>query len=124
MTDIAVFLRKSCQLADRAGLKPDQLLIDPGVGFGVSPLESIQMIARLDELKALGLPILLAPSRKRFISYILGESSGSRLHGTSAAVAIAISRGADFIRVHDVLEMAEVVRVADALCRQPMMTGR
>jgi dihydropteroate synthase len=117
MTEVAAFLRKSCQLADEAGLKSDQLLIDPGIGFGVTPMESIQMIARLGELKTLGLPILLAPSRKRFISHILGEVSGGRLHGTSAAVAIGIARGADFVRVHDVREMAEVVRVADALCR-------
>lgn len=118
MDDVLAFLAASCCLAEQAGLGRDQLLIDPGIGFGVSPEESITMIAELSRLLELKLPILLGPSRKRFIGEILNLPAAERLHGTSAAVAIGIAHGADFVRVHDVREMAEVARVADALCRK------
>ncbi len=117
MDHVRTFLLKSCQLASQAGLRREQLMIDPGIGFGVTPEESMQMIAKLADLKDFQLPILLGPSRKRFIGQILDQPAEGRLHGTSAAVAIGIANGADFIRVHDVREMLEVARVADALCR-------
>lgn len=115
--DVLSFLQNSCLIAQQAGVQPDHIMIDPGIGFGVTSSESIEMIARLNELKQLGFPILIGPSRKRFIGNILNQNAAERLHGTSAAVAIGIDHGADFIRVHDVREMAEVARVADALCR-------
>lgn len=117
MADILGFLQISVQLGMAAGLSHEQMLLDPGIGFGVTPDESIEMIARLDQLASLGLPILIGPSRKRFISHILGESATGRLFGTSAAIAVGIARGTDFVRVHDVREIVEVVRVADAICR-------
>ena len=118
MNDVLAFLTESCRVAEQAGLSRDQLLLDPGIGFGVSPEESVVMIAELSRLCELHLPILLGPSRKRFIGEILNLPAEERLHGTSAAVAIGIAHGADFVRVHDVREMAEVARVADALCRK------
>lgn len=124
ITDAAAFLRKSCQIAQQAGVQSDHILIDPGIGFGVTSGESIQMIARLNELKQLGFPILIGPSRKRFIGNILKQTAADRLHGTSAAVAIGIDHGADFVRVHDVREMAEVARMADALSRWQQPDGR
>lgn len=117
MSDIHVFLRESCQIALAAGLQPEQLMVDPGVGFGVSPEDSMAMIARLDEMVDLGLPILLAPSRKRFIGHVLGQSA-DRLNGTLASVVVGIVKGADFVRVHDVSSAVEAARVADAICRQ------
>jgi dihydropteroate synthase len=119
MADILGFLQKSVQIGLKAGLSREQLILDPGVGFGVTPEESIEMIARLNELTSLGLPILLGPSRKRFIGHILGQPATDRVFGTSAAVAVGIARGADIVRIHDVREIVEVVRVADALCRFP-----
>lgn len=124
MADVASFLQRSCLIAQQAGVQSDHIMIDPGIGFGVTSSESIQMIARLDELKQLGFPILIGPSRKRFIGNILNQNAADRLHGTSAAVAIGIDHGADFIRVHDVREMAEVARVADALSRGPRADRR
>jgi dihydropteroate synthase len=114
ISDMRNFLLKSCNIALSAGLKPDQLMIDPGIGFGVTPEESIAMIARLDELNQMELPILLGPSRKRFIGHILGPSV-DRLYGTIAAAVAGILFGADFIRVHDVREVAEAAKVADAI---------
>lgn len=114
MSDIQKFLLKSCKIAVNAGLKLDQLVLDPGIGFGVTPEESITMIARLGELNSMQLPILLGPSRKRFISYILGPAA-DRLNGTIAAAVAGILQGADFIRVHDVREIAEAAKIADAM---------
>jgi dihydropteroate synthase len=125
LEDIRTFLGVSIQIAKQAGISTEQMIIDPGVGFGVSPDESIQMITGLSALKDLNLPILLGPSRKRFIGHILDLPVGQRLHGTSAAVAIGIANGADIVRIHDVLEMTEVARVADALCRHsPEIKGK
>jgi dihydropteroate synthase len=121
--DMEAFLARSCRLAQEAGLLPEQMIIDPGVGFGVTPEESIQMIARLQDLARFHLPILLGPSRKRFIGHILDLPADQRLNGTSAAVAIGIARGADIVRVHDVEAMAQVAKVADALCRRPLEGG-
>jgi dihydropteroate synthase len=116
ISDVRAFLQESCKIAFDAGLKPDQLLLDPGIGFGVSPEESIAMIARLDELKDLELPILIGPSRKRFIGHLLGSSAG-RLNGTIAAVVAGIIKGADFVRVHDIQEIAEAAKIADAIIK-------
>lgn len=119
MTDVKRFLTDSCRIANLAGISNEYLMIDPGIGFGVTTEESIRMIAELDKLCSLQLPILLGPSRKRFIGDILDQPVNERLHGTSAAVAVGIARGADFIRVHDVREIHDVIRVADAICRCP-----
>lgn len=117
LADVTGFLRNSCRIAEAAGIQKERLILDPGIGFGVTAGESIEMIARLDELRALGLPILLGPSRKRFISHVLGQTPTSRLFGTGASVAMGISRGVDFVRVHDVREIAEVAAMADAIER-------
>lgn len=114
---ILAFWQRSLQLAFQAGLASDQLILDPGIGFGVTTAESLAMIRRLPELKTLDLPILIGPSRKRFIGEILQVPAEERLMGTAAAVAVAVARGADFVRVHDVQELAPVIRMADAICR-------
>ena len=122
MSDVRAFLRESFRIALDAGLQPGQLMIDPGIGFGVTPQDSISMIARLCELNELGLPILLGPSRKKFIGQIIGPSS-DRLYGTIASVVIGIMNGADFVRVHDVREITEAVKVADAIHRAMPHSG-
>jgi dihydropteroate synthase len=118
--DMIAFLQRSVSLAISAGIAPAQLAVDPGIGFGVSPEESVVMLQQLDVLKDLGLPILVGPSRKRFIGELLDAPVGQRQYGTAAAVTWAIASGADFVRVHDVREMRDVVRVADALARRPV----
>ncbi len=117
MDDVITFLNKSIAMAEQRGLNHDNLVIDPGIGFGITPDESIDMIAQLSKLSVLNLPILVGPSRKRFIGQILDAPVTARLFGTAAAVAISIAHGADIVRVHDVREICDVVRVSDAICR-------
>jgi dihydropteroate synthase len=114
---MTAFLHNSLTVAFQAGLAPDQIILDPGIGFGVTTAESLAMIRRLPELQTFELPILVGPSRKRFIGEILQAPVDERLMGTATAVAVAIARGADFVRIHDVQELAPVVRMADAICR-------
>ncbi len=112
------YFNKSIAKAEAAGLKHDQILLDPGIGFGVSTVESIEMIRCLNELSSLGYPLFVGPSRKRFIRDSLPDSPDDRLMGTAAAVAVSIMNGADFVRVHDVAGLADFVRMIDVLCRQ------
>ena len=123
MGEIAGFLRQSINLATAAGLPREKVIIDPGIGFGKTSEDNLQVIARLEELKSLGAPILLGTSRKSVIGLTLGLPVTERLEGTAATVAVGISKGADLIRVHDVKEMARVARMTDALIRVHAYTG-
>lgn len=102
-----------------SGIDRTSLLIDPGLGFGKRAEESLEILGRLHELKReLDLPILVGPSRKGFIGYALGELPvNERLEGSLSAAAVAVARGADIVRAHDVAETARVLRVADAIVR-------
>ena len=120
MGEIAGFLRQSIDLAEAAGLPREKVIIDPGIGFGKTREDNLQVIARLGELKSLGAPILLGTSRKSVIGLTLGLPVTERLEGTAATVAVGISKGADLIRVHDVKEMVRVARMTDALVRMPV----
>ena len=105
-------------IAARAGLARERLVLDPGFGFGWKPEENLELVRRLAELRVAGLPLLVGPSRKSTIGYVLGGAPASaRLEGTAAAVALSIANGADVVRVHDVAAMARVARVADAIVR-------
>ena len=104
-------------VAEAAGVPRDQLVIDPGIGFGKTAEQNLEILRRLDELKALGLPILLGTSRKSTIGKVLGLPVEDRLEGTAATVALGIAAGADIIRVHDVAPMVRVARMADAVVR-------
>lgn len=117
MTDVAAFLRNSIALAVAHGLPREKVIIDPGIGFGKTYADNLKLINHLDELKALGAPILLATSRKSVIGRTLDLPVEERLEGTAATVALGIARGADLIRVHDVKAMARVARMTDALVR-------
>ena len=116
--DVRAGLRASIAIAEEAGLARERLIIDPGFGFGWTPEQNLEMVRRLAELRDLGLPLLIATSRKSTIGMVLDDAPPEeRLHGTSASMALAIANGADMIRVHDMAEMRDVARVADAIVR-------
>lgn len=115
--DIQNELKQSIDLALEAGVDPSRIIIDPGIGFGKTVDQNVQLIEGLNHFKELGYPILLGPSRKSFIGYTLDLPPEDRLEGTSATVAIGIDRGADIVRVHDVKEMVRVVRMTDKIVR-------
>jgi dihydropteroate synthase len=120
MADIAASLRASIARAQEAGVPAERIIVDPGIGFGKETAQSLEVLRRLDEFKAAlgGLPVLVGASRKSHIGQVLGGlPPQDRLEGTAATVALAIARGADIIRVHDVKYMARVARMADAIVR-------
>ncbi len=115
MGEISSFLLERVEQAEKAGIDRSRIILDPGIGFGKTLEHNLEIIRRLGELRSLGHPVLLGPSRKSFIGRILDLPAGERLEGTAAAVALGIACGADILRVHDVREMARVARVADAV---------
>lgn len=118
VSDVIRFLAHSIDLALAAGVAWERIIVDPGIGFGTTPGESLELLRRLGELRALGRPILLGSSRKSHIGRVLGDLPPSeRLEGTAANVALGIAQGADIVRVHDVREMTRVARMSDAIVR-------
>ena len=127
MEEVISSLRASIHMAERRGVKSESIVIDPGIGFGKSQQQNVELIARLDELIAAfpGYPLLIGPSRKSFIGRILADESGEpapaseRLHGTMATITAAVLKGAHIVRVHDVKATAETLRVANAIRLHP-----
>ncbi len=116
--EIAEFLRQQAEAAMKMGLPKERIVVDPGIGFGKTVEHNLEILRRLREIKALGFPVLIGTSRKSFIGKVLGiEVPTERVWGTAATVAIAIANGADIVRVHDVREMVQVVRMTDAIVR-------
>jgi len=113
MDEIKTFLRKAIDRALKAGVPRERVLIDPGIGFGKTAEQNWVVMRRLRELRELGQPILIGTSRKSFIGKLLDVPVDERMEGTAATVTAAVLRGADVVRVHDVLEMTRVARVAD-----------
>lgn len=113
VSDVCQFLEKQSALARRRGI--EQIIVDPGLGFGKELHHNIELMKRLSEFSRLGYPVLVGPSRKSFIGKILDLPVDQRLEGTAAAVTACILRGAQIVRVHDVREMKRVAIVADAL---------
>lgn len=111
-------LQQSVEIALEAGVLPQNIIVDPGVGFGKTTEQNLELVDRLDEFRELGYPILLGTSRKSFIGYTLDLPAAERIEGTAASIAIGIDRGADIIRVHDVKEMTRVARMTDAMVRR------
>jgi len=119
LEDIKTELMRSVDLAIDAGIDPSRIVLDPGIGFGKTVDQSLELLDRLEEIRALGFPVLMGPSRKSFIGFTLDLPPDDRVEGTAAAVAVGIIRGADIIRVHDVAPMVRVARMTDALVRRP-----
>ncbi len=113
MTEIIQFLDERANFAIANGVEEDKILVDPGIGFGKTAEDNYRIIDRLEELRCLGRPIVVGPSRKSFIGSVVNVSPGARVFGTAAAVTWCIANGADVVRVHDVKEMKEVAAVAD-----------
>ena len=117
MTAVNSSLRQSLELALKLGVARENIILDPGIGFGKTWQQDMEIIRRLEELKQLGRPILIGPSRKSFIGLALNLPVDERVEGTAAAVAIGIAKGADIVRVHDVQQMVRVCRLSDAIIR-------
>lgn len=117
MADVRRGLEASIEVAEHAGVPRERLILDPGFGFGWEAAESLEMLRRLGELRALGLPLLIGTSRKSAIGAVLELPERERRWGTAATVALTVQAGADIVRVHDVREMAQAARVADAVVR-------
>jgi dihydropteroate synthase len=115
MADMAAFFERSLAIALRAGIARDRIVLDPGVGFGKTPAQSMTAIVRLNRLKCFGLPILVGASRKRFIDTVVPSPPDRRLGGSIAAHILAVEHGAAFIRAHDVAPTVQALRVMTAL---------
>jgi dihydropteroate synthase len=119
LADIEAFFRRSLAIAERAGIAREQILLDPGIGFGKTPEQSMAAIAQLGRFKSFGLPLLVGASRKRFISAVTPSEPGERLGGSLAAHLLAVENGAAIVRVHDVAETVQALAVAAAIRRTP-----
>lgn len=124
VSDIGDGFHATLALCHRHGIAPDQVILDPGFGFGWTPEQNLEILRRLPELWEFRLPLLAGTSRKSTIGFVLDAPVDERLEGTAATVALAIAAGADIVRVHDVAEMAKVARVADAVVRANWAHGR
>jgi dihydropteroate synthase len=115
MADIAAFFERSLAIAERAGIRRSSIVLDPGIGFGKTPEQSMTAIARLDGLKRFGLPLLVGASRKRFINAVAAAPPDRRIGGSIAAHILAVERGAALIRAHDVAETVQALRIMAAI---------
>ena len=115
--DVISSLEKLKDEAINKGVNPGNIILDPGIGFGKTPEQNLQILRRLDEFTTLGQPILIGTSRKSTIGLVLNLPVGDRIEGTAATVALSIASGADIVRVHDVKEMIRVARMSDAIIR-------
>ena len=118
VADVKAELMESVERARAAAIPDEHIILDPGIGFGKTVEQNLELLNRLDEIRALGFPVLLGPSRKSFIGYTLNLPPDQRVEGTAAAVAIGIARGADIVRVHDVEAMTRVAKMTDAIVRR------
>jgi dihydropteroate synthase len=115
--DIRNELLESISIAHAAGISDEYIVLDPGIGFGKTVEQNLELLDRGGELRDLGYPLLVGPSRKSFIGYTLDLPPDQRMEGTAAAVAVSIVRGANIVRVHDVEPIVRVARMTDAIVR-------
>lgn len=115
IAEIIAYFHKRIRRALDSGIHKTKILIDPGIGFGKKPQHNIEILKRLREFRKLGYPIVVGTSRKSFIGHYLGREIGERLMGTAATVATAIINGANIVRVHDVKEIVDVVKMVDLI---------
>ena len=119
LADIEAFFRRSLAVAERAGIARTQIVLDPGIGFGKTPEQSMMAIGQLGRFKSFGLPLMVGASRKRFIGAVAPSQPDQRLGGSLAAHLLAVENGAAMVRVHDVAETVQALRVAAAIRRGP-----
>ncbi len=124
LAEVCADLCESVRIAVAAGVKPENILLDPGIGFGKTLEQNLFLLRHLDEIRALGFPILLGTSRKSVIGLTLNLPVGERLEGTLATTALGIAKGADVVRVHDVRENVRVCRMSDAIVRGTDRSGK
>ena len=118
VAEVLEYLMERAKQAENAGIPKERIMLDPGIGFGKTTKHNLQLLNRLDLLCNLGYRVLVGTSRKRFIGQITGKDTpADRIFGTAATVALAVQKGGAVIRVHDVAEMVDVVRVSNAVCR-------
>lgn len=117
ISEVKSSLTYSIKTALEAGVKIDNIILDPGIGFGKTWQQDIEIVRRMEELTLLGRPILLGPSRKSLIKMVLNLPANDRVEGTAAVIAIGIAKGADIVRVHDVKQIARVCKMSDAIVR-------
>jgi dihydropteroate synthase len=117
IADVADFFSRSLEIAWRAGIRHDRIVLDPGIGFGKTPQQSMAAIARLREFSGFGMPLLVGASRKRFIHAVAASAPGERLGGSLAAHLIAVENGAAMVRVHDVAPTVQALAIAAAIRR-------
>jgi len=115
VADMTAFFSRSLEIAARANVPQGHIVLDPGIGFGKTPEQSMMALARLDALDQFGLPLLVGASRKRFIASVIPSEPDQRLGGSLAAHLLAAQRGAKIIRAHDVAETVQALRVAAAI---------
>jgi dihydropteroate synthase len=117
IADVTAFFERSLDIAAQAGIAREQIVLDPGIGFGKTPEQSLTCIARLETWRRFGLPLLVGASRKRFINAVVPSEPAERLGGSLAAHLLAVENGADIIRVHDVAPTVQALAVATAIRR-------
>ncbi len=122
VADVTAFFARSLDIAAQAGIARDKIVLDPGIGFGKTPEQSMTCIARLGEFKRFGLPLLIGASRKRFIASVTPSAPDERIGGSIAALLAAVKNGAAIVRVHDVAETVQALRVAAAIEAAPRNT--
>lgn len=115
MPEISSYLEWSIHMAEDAGINPERIIVDPGIGFGKGLEHNLAILRNLSDLRRLNKPLLVGVSRKSFIGALTGKDVDERIFGTAAGVAAAILMGADIVRVHDIRAMKDVVRVVDAV---------
>jgi dihydropteroate synthase len=113
--EVIEFLRRAINTATKNGVSKDKIIIDPGIGFGKTAEHNLQILKRLKEFKILGRPILVGPSRKSFIGKILNVGPQERIFGTVASCILAVENGAKILRVHDIRQVKEALKVQEAI---------
>jgi dihydropteroate synthase len=117
MVEVASNLKNSLETATKLGVPAQNVILDPGIGFGKTWQQDLEIMRKLEQLRKLGRPLIVGPSRKSVIGMVLNLPANERIEGTAAAVAISVAHGADMVRVHDVKHMVRVCRMADAIVR-------
>ncbi|MFJ8417088.1 dihydropteroate synthase [Bacillus paramycoides] len=115
MADMIADLHESIKIAKDAGVRDENIILDPGIGFAKTPEQNLEAMRNLEQLNVLGYPVLLGTSRKSFIGHVLDLPVEERLEGTGATVCLGIEKGCEFVRVHDVKEMARMAKMMDAM---------